>query len=159
MADGAAAAAAFGALLDLAADAPSPAAPWWTPTPVPTAGALLRDNLRRRRQELGRGWSGLTHPGRTLHQARRALPAWREVLTEQPAPATSLNQPVSAERRLAIVRGRLDLAKQIAHVHHATVNDLLLAAVAGGLRQLLASRGEDVHAPTSPTPIGTAPRS
>jgi WS/DGAT/MGAT family acyltransferase len=144
-ADGAAAVAAFGALLDLTADAPAPAAPPWTPTPIPTASELLRDNLRRRRQELGRGWSGLAHPGRTLHRARRVLPAWREVLTEQPAPRTSLNHPVGTHRRLAIIRGRLDLTKQIAHIHHAKVNDVVLAAVAGGLRQLLASRGEDVQ--------------
>src|SRR6266511_3133506 len=146
MADGAAAAAAFGALLDLTADAPAPAAPQWTLTSIPTAGELLRDNLRRRRQELARGWSGLVHPGRTLRVARRALPAWREVLTEQRAPRTSLNRPGGADRRLALIRGRLDLTKQIAHVHHAKVNDVVLAAVAGGLRELLASRGEDVHA-------------
>ena len=62
----------------------------------------------------------------------------------KPAPRTSLNHPVGAERRLAIVRGRLDLTKQIAHAHHAKVNDVVLAAVAGGLRELLAGRGEDV---------------
>jgi diacylglycerol O-acyltransferase / wax synthase len=145
IADGAAALAAFGALLDLTADAPTPVAPRWTPTPIPTAGALLRDNLRRRREELGRGWSGLVHPGRTHRRVWRAWPAWREVLAERPAPQTSLNRPVGADRRLAIIRGRLDLTKQIAHTHHATVNDVVLAAVAGGLRQLLASRGEDVQ--------------
>jgi WS/DGAT/MGAT family acyltransferase len=73
------------------------------------------------------------------------LPAWREVLTEQRAPRTSLNRPVGTDRRLAIVRGRLDLTKQIARVHHAKVNDVVLAAVAGGLRELLASRGEHVQ--------------
>jgi diacylglycerol O-acyltransferase / wax synthase len=145
LADGAAAAAAFGALLDLTADPPTPAAPPWTPTPSPTATALLGDNLRRRRQDLGRGWSGLAHPGRTLRQARRTLPAWREVLTDKPAPQTGLNHPVGTDRRLAIVRGRLDRTKQIAHAHHATVNDVVLAAVAGGLRQLLAGRGEDIR--------------
>ncbi len=145
LADGAAAMAAFGALLDLTADAPTPVAPPWTPTPVPTAGELLGDNLRRRRQELGRGWSGLAHPGRTVRMAREALPAWREVLTEKRAPRTSLNHPVGAGRRLAIIQGRLDLTKQIAHAHHAKVNDVVLAAVAGGLRQLLVSRGEDVR--------------
>ena len=145
LADGAAAAAAFGALLDLTADAPSPVAPPWTPRPIPTAGELLRDNLRRRRQELGRGWSGVAHPGRTLRRAQAAWPAWREVLTDKPAPRTSLNHPVGADRRLAIVRGRLNLTKQLAHLHQATVNDVVLAAVAGGLRQLLASRGEDVR--------------
>jgi diacylglycerol O-acyltransferase len=67
------------------------------------------------------------------------------VLAERPAPRTSLNRPVGAGRRLALVRGRLDLAKQIAHEYDAKVNDVVLAAVAGGLRELLAGRGEDVR--------------
>jgi diacylglycerol O-acyltransferase / wax synthase len=145
LADGAAALAAFGALLDLTADAPIPAAPAWTPTPIPTVRELLGDNLRRRGQEVGHGWSALTHPGRTLHHARRALPAWREVLTEQPAPRTSLNHPVGADRSLAVLRGGLAVTSQIAHGHHAKINDVVLAAVAGGLRQLLSARGEDVE--------------
>ncbi|MGW4770803.1 wax ester/triacylglycerol synthase family O-acyltransferase [Nocardia sp. NPDC004278] len=145
LADGPAAMAAFGALLDRTADAPVEGAPPWTPTATPSTGELLRDNLRRRRRELGLGWSGLVHPTRTLRLARRALPAWREVLTEKPAPRTSLNRPVGPERRLTIVRGRLDPVVHVAHLHHATVNDVVLTAVAGGLRQLLASRGEDVQ--------------
>jgi diacylglycerol O-acyltransferase len=145
IADGAAALAAFGALLDLTAEGPTPVAPPWTPTPIPTARQLLRDNLRRRRQELARGWLGLAHPRRTLRRAQRAWPAWREILADRPAPRTSLNRPVGADRRLAIIRGRLDLTKQIAHAHHAKVNDVVLAAVAGGLRELLGARGEDVQ--------------
>jgi diacylglycerol O-acyltransferase len=144
LADGPAAMAAFGALLDPTAEAPDREAPSWLPTPLPSAAELLRDNLRRRRRELGRGWSGLVHPARTLRVARRALQAWGEVLTDKPAPRTSLNHPVGTERRLAVVRGRLEVAKQIAHVHNAKVGDVVLAAVAGGLRQLLAGRGEDV---------------
>lgn len=144
LADGPAAMAAFAALLDLTADGSTPSVPPSTPRPIPSAGELLRDNVRRRGQELGRGVSGLVHPRRTLREARRTLPAWREVLTEQPAPRTSLNHPVGAERRLAVVRGRLDLAKQVAHGRHAKVNDVILAAVAGGLRQLLDSRGEEL---------------
>src|SRR6266516_3065731 len=62
LADGAAALAVFGALLDPAPGAPAPAAPPWTPAPIPDTSQLLADNLRRRRQELGRGWSGLAHP-------------------------------------------------------------------------------------------------
>jgi hypothetical protein len=113
--------------------------------PIPTSGELLGDNLRRRGQELGRGWSGLTHPRRTLRSARQAWPAWREVLAERPTARTSLNRPVGTHRRPAIIRSRLDLAKQIAHAHHAKVNDVVLASVAGGLRELLAGRGEDVR--------------
>ena len=145
LADGPAAMAAFGALLDQTPDAPDQGASPWTPAPSPSTGELQRDNLRRRRQEFGRGWSGLVHPSRTLRLAGRALPAWREVLTEKPAPRTSLNRPVGPERRLAIVRGRLDATKRVANAHHSKVNDVVLAAVAGGLRELLASRGEEVQ--------------
>jgi diacylglycerol O-acyltransferase len=144
-ADGAAAMAAFGALLDLTPDAPTPVAPPWKPAPMPSSSELLRDNLRRRRQELGRGWSGLVHLRRTLRRARAVLPAWREVLTDKPAPHTSLNRPVGADRRLVIIRWRLDLAKEIAHAHQAKVNDVVLAAVAGGLRELLTRRGENIQ--------------
>jgi diacylglycerol O-acyltransferase len=141
IADGVAGMAAFGALLDLAADTPTPVAPPWTPAPIPTASMLLRDNLRRRLQGLGHGLSGLAHPS----TRRRGAPAgWREFFAER-APRTSLNRPIGADRRLVVVRCRLELAKQIAHAHHAKVNDVVLAAVAGGLRQLLASRGEPVQ--------------
>jgi diacylglycerol O-acyltransferase / wax synthase len=144
LADGVAGMAAFGALLDLAADAPIPVAAPWTPVPIPSAGELLHDNIRRRLQGLGRGLSSLTHPIATGRRARRAWLAWREFFAE-PAPRTSLNRPIGPDRRLAIVRSRLEVAKQIAHAHHAKVNDVVLAAVGGGLRQLLASRGEPVE--------------
>jgi diacylglycerol O-acyltransferase / wax synthase len=145
MADGMARVAAFGALLDLAAEAATPVTPPWTPTPIPTAGELLRDNLRRHLQGLDRAWSSLAHPARTLRQARRAWPTWREFFAEQRAPRTSLNRPIGADRRLAIVGSRLEVAKQTAHAHHAKVNDVVLAAVAGGLRELLRRRGEPVE--------------
>jgi diacylglycerol O-acyltransferase / wax synthase len=140
LADGVAGVAAFGALLDLDADAPIPVAPPWTPATIPTAGELLGDNLHRRRQELGRRLSGLAHPSRP----RRGSPGALHEFFAERGPRTSLNRPIGANRRLAIVRGRLEVAKQVAHAHHATVNDVVLAAVAGGLRQLLAGRGEDV---------------
>ena len=148
MADGIAGVAAFGALLDLTADAPTPVAPPWTPGSIPTPGELLHDNLRRRAQEFGRAWSSLAHPSRTLRRARAAWPTWREFFAEQRAPQTSLNRPIGADRKLATVGSRLELAKQIAHEHHAKVNDAVLAAVAGGLRELLARRGEPVEQPT-----------
>jgi diacylglycerol O-acyltransferase len=144
LADGVAGMAAFGALLDLAADAPTPVAPPWSPAPIPSAGELLGDNLRRRLRGLGRGLSSLAHPVGTGRRTRSAWLTWREYFAER-APTTSLNRPIGADRRLAIIRDRLEVAKQVAHAHHAKVNDVVLAAVAGGLRQLLASRGEPVE--------------
>jgi WS/DGAT/MGAT family acyltransferase len=45
---------------------------------------------------------------------------------------------------LAIARGRLETYRRIAQVHGVKVNDVLLSAVAGGLRDLLSSRQEPV---------------
>ncbi len=45
-------------------------------------------------------------------------------------------------RRSALVRADLAAAREVAHRHGGTVNDVVLAAVAGGARQLLAGRGE-----------------
>jgi diacylglycerol O-acyltransferase / wax synthase len=144
MADGVAGVAAFGALLDLAADTPAPPAPPWSPAPVPSAAELLADNARRRAQGLTRTLAGLAKPASMLQSARRTLPVWREVFTEQRAPRTSLNRPIGPDRKLALIRSHLDLAKEVAHAHQAKVNDVLLAAIAGGLRDLLLSRGEHV---------------
>jgi len=60
-----------------------PVAPPWTPISIPTAGELLRDNLRRRLRGLGRGLSSLAHSSRTLRRARRAWSAWREAFAER----------------------------------------------------------------------------
>ena len=144
MADGVAGVAAFGGLFDLAADPPAAAAPPWTPAPVPSARELLAGNMHRRVHELDRALSGLADPAGTLRRARRAWPAWREALTEKRVSRTSLNRPIGPDRTLALVRSRLDLARKIARAYGATVNDVVLAAVTGGLRDLLLGRGEPV---------------
>jgi diacylglycerol O-acyltransferase len=60
------------------------------------------------------------------------------------APVTSLSQPISATRRLATLRLPLDELHQAGHRLGVTLNDLLLAVVTGGLRDLLAERGDDL---------------
>lgn len=92
---------------------------------------------------MARAGAGVVHPHRTLQRVRRTLPAWREVLTDKPAPHTTLNRPVGNDRRMVLIRSRLDTARQVAHAHGAKVNDVVLAAVAGGLRDLLDHRGEN----------------
>jgi diacylglycerol O-acyltransferase / wax synthase len=145
IADGVAGVAAFGALFDFAPDAIPPTAPPWTPSPIPTPRELFEDNVRRRLRGLDRAGMRLAHPARVVQGARRVWPAVRESFAEGRAPRTSLNRPIGSRRRLAIVRSDLGLMKEIAHAHRGTVNDVLLAAVAGGLRDLLKSRGEPVE--------------
>lgn len=144
IADGVAGVAAFGAFLDLSPGAPAPSPPPWTPAPVPSGRQLFGDNLHRRMQGGRRTLAALGHPRTTAGQVRRAWPAIGETFAEERAPRTSLNRPIGADRTLALVRGSLDQVRRIAHAHHATVNDVLSAAVAGGLRALLAGRGDRV---------------
>ena len=54
---------------------------------------------------------------------------------------TPLNVPIGPHRRFAGVRGRLDEFKLIKDVYGGTVNDVVLTAVAGGLRRWLRLRG------------------
>jgi WS/DGAT/MGAT family acyltransferase len=59
------------------------------------------------------------------------------------APATSLNVRIGGSRRLAAVRVPLDDLKAIKRELGGTVNDVILAAAAGGLQRLFEHRGEN----------------
>jgi len=140
--DATAGVAALGALL---APAPAGAAQPWTPAPPPSSAGLLADNLRHHVTWLGHAAAALARPVTTGRHARAAWTAMREVTAGPPATRTSLDHLVGPDRTLAPIRGSLDQATQAAHRHHATVNDVLLAVTAGGLRGLLRSRGEAVQ--------------
>jgi WS/DGAT/MGAT family acyltransferase len=145
IADGRAGVATLGALLDLEPDPPVPPAPAWVPAAPPSNRELLEDNLRRRMRAAREVLSTLAHPVATAGRVRRAWPAAMAGIFGERAPRTSLNRRIGAHRRLAVVRSRLELVRQIAHAHGGKVNDVLLAAVAGGLRELLLGRGEPVE--------------
>jgi len=146
LADGIAGMATVATFLDPVPDPPAdPPPPPWRPGPAPSARDLFVDNAGRRLRRIGQGLSTLTHPVRTVRRARAAASVTRDFLTVTPTPPTSLNRTIGADRRIALVRSRLDVVKEIAHRHHATVNDVLLTVTAGGLRALLSGRGEPVR--------------
>jgi hypothetical protein len=122
IADGVAGVATLGAFVDTVPEPPETTAPPWTPAPMPSRIDLLVDNLRRRRHGAERALAALTHPIGTLRRMRRAWPAMREMFMEGRAPQSSVNRPIGSDRRLAIIRSNLSIAKEIAHAHHAKVN-------------------------------------
>jgi diacylglycerol O-acyltransferase len=63
------------------------------------------------------------------------------------APPCSLNVRISRDRRFGVVRADLRELKAIKSALGGTVNDVILAAVTGGLRSLLIERGDDVPSP------------
>ena len=58
------------------------------------------------------------------------------------APRSSLNQQIGSARQLAFVRQRLEAVRSAGKPFGATVNDVVLTAVASGVRELLLARGE-----------------
>ena len=145
IADGMAAMTTVGAFLDGVPDATVAPAKPWTPAPLPPPRDLLADNVLRHLKAIAAAVATVARPGRALRQVLAALPAMRELLAEEPAPKTSLDRVIGPDRTLALVRSSIELVKEIAHAHDATVNDVLLAVTAGGLRGLLRGRGERIE--------------
>jgi diacylglycerol O-acyltransferase / wax synthase len=160
IADGMAAMTTVAAFLDADPDAPiTPASPW-APVPPPPDRDLFIDSAQRHLRAAGRAGSMLVRPGATLRHARQAWPAVRELLAEEPGTRTSLDRMVGPGRSLAVIRTSLDEVKTVAHAHGATVNDVLLAVTAGGLRAVLRGRGEPVEGTTVRVyvPVSLRPR-
>ena len=70
---------------------------------------------------------------------------------------TSLLHPTSPRRRIEIVEVDLAAIVAAAHAKGATVNDLLLAAVSGALRRLLAARDEQLDEVLISVPVSGRP--
>jgi WS/DGAT/MGAT family acyltransferase len=142
IADGVAGVATLAAFFDPVPDPLEISAPPWTPVPVPSTRELFQDNLRRRLGELDRMLTALAKPRATARRILSSWPAMQELFADGRAPRTSVNRRIGSDRRLAVVRGSLDAAKRVAHAHRATVNDVLLTAVAAGYADLFSMRGE-----------------
>jgi WS/DGAT/MGAT family acyltransferase len=133
---------------------PSPEAvieetPAWVPRPVPTPLELLRDTVSR----------GLSLPGELARGAREVVDAteqgrqqlietlgglWKTLSTSLPLPAdTPLNRPIGPHRRFDWLKLDLAEVKEVKNHLGGTVNDVVLATVAGGVRRFLQHRGVD----------------
>jgi diacylglycerol O-acyltransferase len=107
---------------------------------VPSSLELVADAIEDRTRETlrlaGTVLGAVRDPRKTIRDAttfaRGASELARSVL--RPAPRTPLNRTISSRRRYALARGSLADAKQLKHTLGVTVNDAILAAVAGGLR-------------------------
>jgi diacylglycerol O-acyltransferase / wax synthase len=115
------------------------------PNPPPARRELRRAALAERLRPLRR----LRETGRTVWAGVRELGMTRPRF----APRTSLNRPTGPRRRLALARVELDAASAAARAHDATINDLVLTAVAGALRTLLRQRDEKLDEVVVSVPI------
>jgi diacylglycerol O-acyltransferase / wax synthase len=84
-----------------------------------------------------------TNTGQLLEVGRRAADVARTV-ARGTAPSSPLNTTVSRNRRFTVASGRLEDFRLVRARYDCDVNDVVLAVVAGALRNWLLSRGEPV---------------
>jgi diacylglycerol O-acyltransferase / wax synthase len=119
----------------------------WAPAPEPGDAELVAEGVKglvRTPADLaGRALGALQRPGRTLEQVWEAAEGLGEVAWGgfNPAPDVPLNVPIGPHRRVWWVRSSLDDFKTIKNALGGTVNDVVLAVVAGALGRWLRSRG------------------
>jgi diacylglycerol O-acyltransferase / wax synthase len=84
-----------------------------------------------------------TNTGQLIEVGRRVADVARTV-ARGTAPSSPLNTTVSRNRRFAVATGRLEDYRLVRARYDCDVNDVVLAVVAGALRNWLLSRGEPV---------------
>ncbi len=91
----------------------------------------------------GRALGALQHPGETIDRVREAAEGIGEVVWAgmNPAPDVPLNVPIGPHRRVRWLQSRLSDFKEIKNALGGTVNDAVLAVVAGALGRWLRDRG------------------
>ena len=119
----------------------------WTPSPAPSDADLVAEGIkglvRTPISLAGRAIGAVGSPGRSLGQAREAAEGLGEIVWAgmNPAPDVPLNVPIGPHRRVRWVQSRLSDFKEIKNGLDGTVNDAVLAVVAGALGRWLRTRG------------------
>ena len=152
LADGIAGLAVLGALTDQAAESAGARADRF-PAPAPRARELVVDAWRGRLNRAAPAGPGAPRRVRGLRRVREGIAELGGAPPPRQRPATSLNRPVGPQRRLNVVTVSLAAIRNAGHAHGGTVNDVVLAAVAGALRTLLATRGEQLNEVTVTVPV------
>jgi WS/DGAT/MGAT family acyltransferase len=143
LADGIGGLAVLAGLVDGAANTPDPAFPRLMPSRRRLAVDATTDHLR-----------GAGRTPAALRRLRGGASQLRPTISGRLA-RTSLNRPTGPHRRFTCVRVDLEEVHRAAHRHCATVNDVVLTAIAGALHRLLARRGEHVDDIVISVPFST----
>lgn len=132
------------AVFDLDPDAQCPAPAAWVPEPEPDMLELMTAGLREAATGSVRQLSALLRqplpPTENILAYTRGLASSARRLAVPSA--ASLNGPIGPGRRWAWASSSLAEVKEIRSAHGGTVNDVLLAAITSGFRDLLDARGE-----------------
>ncbi len=119
--------------------------PPWVPEPLPARAELLREAVRDAvadplgavAEAIGRV---VTAPSRAAGQVREVAAGVREILGAGTPPDSPLNQRVGPNRRFAMAEAPVSDFRAVKRALGGTVNDVVLATVAGALHRLYRHR-------------------
>lgn len=118
----------------------------WDPERRPTAAGLLlgavRDSLGDPATVVATARTVGATVGRRAHRTGRQVRRVAEAVLGNPERPTPISGRLSQQRRFVTLEVSLDDLRTIRAAHGGTVNDVVLAVVAGGLRGWLMTRGE-----------------
>ncbi len=121
----------------------------WTPRPEPSPAelaAIAAQSVAERVLSVPLGAAqALTDPQGALARARETAGGLLDVARVSAAPPSPLNVRIGPHRRIAHVHAPLANLKRVKDHFGGTVNDVVLAVVAGALRRWLITRGEAVE--------------
>ena len=147
MVDGLSGADLLAVLLGVTPDKDFEPGPTWYPNPTPSGLELLRDAAWRRVETpfvLGAAaLSALRKPERAMEQLGDALSGVGQALSSALSPAadTPLNRPIGPHRRFDWIGFDIAEVKRVKDQLGGTVNDVVLATVAGAVSRFLEQRG------------------
>jgi diacylglycerol O-acyltransferase len=137
------------ALFDLEPDAELGEPKPWEAEPPPSSEKLVQDAVADVvMHPIEAIASAVRAPARVAAEAGEMLSGVRHVLGMGRPPAGPFDVPVGPSRRFALVDAPFEQIRKVKRALGGTVNDVVLAAVAGGLHELLDSRGEPVRGRT-----------
>jgi WS/DGAT/MGAT family acyltransferase len=147
MVDGIAAIDLASAIFDVTREPQILTPPPWTPEPEPTRAELLRAALEEQlrnpvRTALEAIERAMSAPSRVARQVLTTLEGITAVLGKGIAPPSPLNRRVGANRRFAMMEAPVSSFKDVKNALGGTVNDVVLATVAGAMHRLLRYRRE-----------------
>lgn len=114
----------------------------WNPRPEPGAVSLLAGSLG---ENFRKPSEGLRVAEMAFGRVASRLPF---IGNNRPAPHGILSTELSQHRRFASLETKLNDYRMIRDEHGGTVNDVILAAIAGGMRGWMLTRAESVTAKT-----------
>jgi WS/DGAT/MGAT family acyltransferase len=164
MVDGVAGTDLLAVIMDLSPEAVRPDVPAWVPRPSQSGGRLAADavfNMVRSPYEQVRAVRASTRAVRgALSHAKevgQGVVAMAGLVRN--TPVSSLNGPIGPHRRYAWASTTVEDIKAVRHGLGGTFNDVILASITNGFRELLLSRGEDVdRVVRTLVPVSVRPR-